>query len=139
MKRMFFVLSLLASFATTSAFATEQIPASIELAFQRQFNGAHIDNSESVNGMIRISFTINNEQRNAYYNGDGELVILARQIDMNALPEALRSELQTRYAGYLVSGVYQFEEQGKVRYFSVLQKGGKSAIFSANGKKWIRA
>lgn len=133
MKRLLFLSALFVSLAILPSFANAaNIPGALQ-SFFKTFRGAQNVNWTEVDDMLRVGFTMDGQQEFAYYSSD-ELVVVAREITTEDLPEALRAQL-AQYPGYNVAQVFELEKNKSKEYCVMLESPSKH--INLKGKtKW---
>jgi hypothetical protein len=102
-------------------------------SFYKTFQNAQNVNWSEVDNMLRIGFTMNGREQFAYYSSD-ELVVVATEIKVKELPEALQQQLAA-YKGYTISRVYELNRNNVKEYCVVIDSSSKQ--ISLKGKnKW---
>jgi hypothetical protein len=136
MKRLFIAFSLMALLFATTSFANDPRANPLILqSFYQTFSGATIVNTTEVEGMTRISFTLDEETRYAYYNAAGELLVVTKQLSLSQLPKALQAELKEHYSNFTLSDVYVFTTE-QTEYYVVLDSSDEHLVLSSTSKKW---
>jgi hypothetical protein len=71
--------------------------------------------------LVKVSFVYNDEQAEAYFNNDGDMVAAGRYIGPKQLPMAIIRQIDQKYVGYAVSPkVIEYESDGAIAYFVTL-------------------
>jgi hypothetical protein len=137
MKHLFIAFSFMACLFATTSFAndTKTNPVILQ-SFYQTFTGATNVSATEVDGMTRISFTIDEETRYAYYNVSGDLLVVTKQLSISQLPKALQADLKKNYGSFFVSDVYEFTTDEKTEYYVVLDNGGDHLVLSSVSSKW---
>ena len=73
----------------------------------------------------------------AFYNMDGELMGLTRNISSAQLPVNLQTSLKRNYNGYWISDLFEVANNNGTSYYVTLENGDKKVVLtSANGSEW---
>lgn len=134
MKKIFVIL-VAASF-TLSSYAAP-VPSTITEAFKIEFSEAKDVKWHEYEEFIVASFTLEGKEKNAYYNYDGQLVVVAEVIAKRQLPKNLLNELDKYNNSSSV--VYKMENEAETSYFAVLKNDAGITILRSFGKKWTVA
>jgi len=131
MKRLL-LISLATCLVSVSAFAAEtNFPDPLN-SFYKTFQNAQNVNWTEVDDMLRIGFTMNGHHRFAYYSND-ELVVVATEIKVEELPEALNTQL-SEYKEYVISQVYELNKDNTKEYCVVLDNSLKHLVLKGSNK-----
>jgi hypothetical protein len=138
MKRIIITLSVLFTLAvTTTAFASEvKVSSSVMQAFKARFADAENITWSQANGFTIAEFTLEETKQFAYFNGAGELTVVAQPLTMKQLSKAQQTGLHKNYAGYTVVDIYQLEDNEEIKYYAVVENDSKKIILSTSTSKW---
>ncbi|RYZ00783.1 MAG: hypothetical protein EOO11_00445 [Chitinophagaceae bacterium] len=139
MKTILLALSLLAGTFFTNARASETpIDPSVSAAFQSRFaNATEVAWSEA-GALYKVRFVLDGLTANAYYNGDGSLLALTRQLSSSELPAALRNSLRSSLGNRWVTDLFEVKnEKGSTYYVTLENAEGKVVLESVRGRKWV--
>jgi hypothetical protein len=132
MKRLFFIITLVACLASISSFATETNSPDVLRRFYDTFKNAQNVSWTEVDDMLRIGFTLNGQQQFAYYC-DNELVVVATEIQSQELPKTLKTQL-SKYNGYIVTQVYELNKDNVKEYCIVMDSPSKHVVLKGRTK-----
>lgn len=133
MKHLFFSVCLFACLFSLPALAKDKNFPDVLTSFYKTFQNAQNVNWSEVDDMMRIGFTLNGREQFAYYSND-ELVVVASEIKVEELPEALQQQLSV-YRGYKISKVYELKKDNVKEYCAILDNSSRH--ISLKGKnKW---
>jgi hypothetical protein len=137
MRHLIIAFALIASVYTTKSFAAEKNISPIVMeTFHHSFKDAKNVTWEDINGLIRVNFTSEDKESYAYYNNDGELLVLAKSISLSELPNGLQAGLKNKYADYTVINIYKLESDDHNEFCVVLSKDNKMLTLNGTFKKW---
>ena len=127
-----------AMFVSLSAFANdEKVSPKVLNAFNTEFTSAQEVEWTATGDYFRASFDINGVKVSAYYNADGELMGLTRNISTAQLPVSLQANLKKNYSGYWISDLFEVAKNNGTSYYVTLENGDKKVVLtSANGSDW---
>ncbi len=127
-----------AMFVSLSAFANEgKINPKVLNAFNTEFTSAQQVEWTATNDYYRASFDMNGVKVSAYYNLDGELMGLTRNISSAHLPVHLQASLKKNYSGYWISDFFEVANNNGTTYYATLEDGNKKVVLkSASGSEW---
>ena len=122
---------------TATAAGEEKIDARVLDAFQKEFATAREISWTSGRNYYQASFYYNEQYVSAYYNNEGELIGLTRNISPVDLPLALQSDLKKNHSDYWISNLFEVSNENGTAYYITLEDAENSVVMkSANGKSW---
>lgn len=133
MKKLF-IAALIVVAAGTSAFAGDvfNVNYKVKSSFEARFAGAQNVAWSAKENFIRASFTIADENVEAFFDGEGELIGLSRKVDLKKLPLNAIQKIKKDYAAYQVTEVIEFDRDGDKSYFVSLEDGSKKQILEVS-------
>ena len=137
MKRFLFTLGVLVTLAATTAFASEvKVSASIMHSFKSKFAGAESISWSQANGFTIAEFTLDDTKQFAYFDGAGELTVVAQPLTVKQLSKAQQANLRKKYKEYTVVDLYQLDDSNEIKYFAVVENDSKKLILSTTSSRW---
>jgi hypothetical protein len=133
MKRFFFTLTLALGLFSLSSFANDNDDVSpVALAsFKTSFKNAN-EVSWSVNDLYyKASFTMNGQYIAAFYDLEGKMVAMTRNITSIQLPLSLQSSLKKHYGGYWISDLFEMANDGVTSYYITIENGDSRIVLKA--------
>lgn len=121
----------------SDARANGLVPVTVMQTFFEKFTGAQNVQWEQKNGFNIASFTMNHIKQSAVYSEEGELIVVARQIDQAAISGKLNADLKNRFGGFYATSVFEMKDDSGTSYFATITNGSKERILKANGNKWV--
>ncbi|MBS1573766.1 MAG: hypothetical protein JST09_00565 [Bacteroidetes bacterium] len=136
MKKMIIAAAML---VTISTFANEEKnvnPKALN-SFRTEFSTAREVEWTTTSDYYRAAFDMNGQKVFAYYNTEGELMGLTRNISSTQLPLHLQSNLKKSYEGYWISDLFEVSNNNGTSYYVTLEDGEKKIVLkSASGSDW---
>jgi hypothetical protein len=131
-------LILLLSFINLSAFCfADDSPAitnQVLESFKKDFTGAAEVQWEQYADEFKATFTMNMQVLSAYYNYEGELLFVKRNISSPQLPLKLLMDLKKRYSeGYWIGGLVEITSGDQSTYFLTLQNADEQVVLKSKG------
>lgn len=138
MKKMIMTLAIAVS--TMSVFATEaNVSEKVLNAFKTEFNAAKEVKWTTGENYYQASFLYNEKYVNAYYNEEGDLMGLTRNITTTELPMALQANLKNDYNSYWVSDLVEVTKSEGTSYYITLENADtKLVLKAAGGYNWAQ-
>jgi hypothetical protein len=127
-----------AMFVSLSAFANEKkVNSRVLYAFQNEFTTATEVEWKAASDYYVASFSMNGQRVAAYYNTDGHLMGITRNVSSAQLPVALQTNLKKNYAAYWISDLFEVANNNGTSYYVTLESGNSKIVLqSANGSDW---
>lgn len=131
------VFAISGIFNTANANETLATPQAIS-AFEKQFSAAKDAIWEDFGSVYKVSFWHEGRFTAAYYDANGDMVSLNRNVSMTELPSALKKattkKLQSAWMSELV---YVVSKDEKAYYATFETADNKIIMKSVNNRKWI--
>jgi hypothetical protein len=133
MKKALVALSLLLTVGLTTVLANEEtkIDPRILTAFQKEFSFAKNVRWEVGKEYTQANFSLNDQGFVAWYNTEGELLSVARNILYNQLPLSVIKALGDKYADANLSGIIEVTRDNESSYLMNAEKKGKKYLLKA--------
>ena len=132
MKKIILMLAItLSSFA---AFAGEEnVDTKVLNAFNREFTGAKDVKWTANKTFYKASFVFNGQYVYAFYQLDGELMAITRNISSLDLPMKLQTNPKKGYEGYWISELFEVSNSDATKYYITMEKADSKIILKSNG------
>jgi hypothetical protein len=136
MKKM--ILTLAIAVCTFSAFAGEtNVSEKVLKAFNTEFTTAKDVQWTAGENYFMARFQYNEKYVFAYYNIDGDLLGLSRNITTVDLPLALQTNLKKDYSNFWVSDLLEVSKTEETIYYITLENADtKIVLRAAGGGSW---
>lgn len=133
MKKLF-IAALFVVAAGTSAFAADvtKVNYKVKSNFESRFTGAKNVVWSTTDAYLKASFSIADENVEAFFDGEGDLIGLSRKVDLQKLPLNAIQKIKKEYASYKVSEAIEFDRDGDKAYFLSLEDGTKKQILEVS-------
>ena len=137
MKKILFLLGLVATMGVCSAYPSEKVSPKVLASFKSEFSAAQNVVWETGNNYFRAEFSLNEQRIFAYYSPEGELINIARYISSLQLPINLFSNLKNAYSKYWISDLFELSNSEGIHYYVTLETAdSKMTMRSTNGGSW---
>ncbi len=129
MKKLILSAAIMLAIAASSFAKTTDVNAKILNHFTTEFKGAENVKWVSFDEYTEAIFTWNAQDMRAFYNENGERMILSRKIPFEQLPVNALLTIEKKYAGCSATETIEFNsvEEG-LCYYTRMQKNGKEII-----------
>lgn len=120
-----------------SAFAAngkEEVNDRIIKSFQKEFAGAQHVQWESAKEFVKATFTLNEQVVYAYYDQDGRLLGVTRNILSGQLPINLLTDLKKSYTTkYWITDLFEMAANNENVYYVTLENSDYKLVLKSNG------
>ena len=139
MKRLLLTLTVALSLISLSSFANgedhEVSPRAIK-SFNSSFKNATEVYWTITNNYYKVNFAMSGQYVSAFYDADGKMIALTRNISSLHLPIALQADLKKNYDDYWISDVLETATEDGTSYYITLETADTQLILKSNGDSW---
>ena len=139
MKRLLLTLTVALSLISLSSFANgedhEVSPRAIK-SFNSSFKNATEVYWTITNNYYKVNFAMSGQYVSAFYDADGKMIALTRNISSLHLPIALQADLKKNYDEYWISDVLETATEDGTSYYITLETADTQLILKSNGDSW---
>ena len=133
MKKIFLSLAAVALMGI-SAFANgndEIVSQKTLAAFKSDFTHASHTTWEQKDGFIKATFSLNGQTLSAYYDYDGELKAVVRNICSDQLPLGLLASLKKEYDGFWITDLFEISADNQTTYYVTIENSDKKIVLKS--------
>ena len=132
------MMTLAIALTTVCAFAGEEkVAPKVLEAFNTEFSTAKDVEWSIGEDQYTATFNYNGAYVFAYYNEEGDLLGLTRNLTPNALSMTLQNSLKKNYSDFWVSDLFEVAKNGGTDYYITLENADKKIVLhAAGGKDW---
>lgn len=135
MKKIILILAI--TISTLSAFAGEEVNPRVLASFKNEFASAKEVAWTVTADYFKAEFTFNGQYVNAFYNTDGELMGLTRNITSLELPMNLQASLKKTYEEFWISDLFEITRSNSTGYYITLENADTKIVLKATvGEDW---
>ncbi|MDO6434324.1 hypothetical protein Q4E93_27180 [Flavitalea sp. BT771] len=102
-------------------------------SFHKDFGNAKNIRWEQKTGYVKVEFTMNDQVLYAYYNNDGQMTAVVRNIVSDQLPISLLTPLKRDYTGFWISDLFEIAADEQTTYYVTLENADKKIVLRSNG------
>lgn len=137
-KKIVLAAALLLTVGVTSSFATPTDGGNdaVTISFRKDFKKAEVIQKEVGKNFTKITFRLNNMVMFAFYNEDGTLLAITRNITSNQLPLQLLMDLKQNYGNYWICDLFEYSGDGNTNYYVTLENADSRVILRSNSTDW---
>ncbi len=138
MKRLFLTLTVVFSLFTLSSFADEgTIAYRAKESFNNTFRNASEINWSTTSNLYKVNFNLNGQYIAAFYDAEGKMIAMTRNISSTQLPIALQTSLKSYQDKYWISDLFEVGDDSGTTYYITLENADTKLILkSASNSDW---
>jgi hypothetical protein len=126
------ILMLAITISSFAAFAGEEnVNTKVLNAFNREFTGAKDVKWTANKTFYKASFVFNGQYVYAFYQLDGELMAMTRNITSLDLPVKLQTGLKKGYEGYWISDLFEISNSEGTKYYITMEKANSKIVLKS--------
>ena len=135
MKKTIFATAMMLTIGLTSSFANtnDNINEQVTASFSKDFAGAKEVRWQKANNYAKATFAMYGQVMFAYYNENGELIGLVRNILSDKLPMGLMTDLKKNYNDRWISDLFEMHSEGQSTYYATLETADETLVLKSNG------
>ena len=139
MKRLFVILTIALSTLSLSSFANDKgddvSPKAIK-SFNSSFKSATEVNWSVGSNYYKANFALNGQYISAFYDAEGKMIALIRNITSLQLPITLQADLKKNYDCYWISDVMEVANDEGTSYYITLENADTQLILISANDSW---
>jgi hypothetical protein len=139
MKRLVLTLTIALSMISFSSFAKDDVavsPAALE-AFKNSFKNATDVNWSASETLFKADFSLNGQFVAAYFDDNGKMVAMTRNISSLQLPITLQASLKNDFENYWISDLFEIANDDGTSYYITLENADTRLVLkSSAGSEW---
>lgn len=138
MKRLFIILTIASASLLNHANAADKVASAQVLAsFQSVYSKATEVSWTNMGSMYKVSFFLDGKSATAFYQPDGSLVAVTRNVSSLELPASLKANLMNELDNGWISDLFVMSTtEGDIYYATLQNASNKVVLKSSNHKKW---
>ena len=133
------IIMLAVTISSLAALASEEnVDKKVLNAFSQEFAGAKDVKWTTNETFYKASFVFNGQYVYAFYQLDGELLAMTRNISSLDLPISLQTSLKKGYEGYWISDLFEISNNEGTKYYITMENAdSKLVLKSTNAGDWV--
>ncbi|MGN6164592.1 MAG: hypothetical protein ACTHOF_08630 [Flavisolibacter sp.] len=136
MKHFLISLALLLVFGTNTFASDTMVSPNVLRSFQKKFSTAKEVSWSAGNEIYKAEFVYSDQYITAYYDADGSLLALTKNISSTQLPLLLGKSLKENYEGYWISALVEVSTQFETTYYATLETADSKVILQSTQNRW---
>ena len=138
-KKIVLAAAMLLTIGINSSFAapTDGGNDAVTASFHKDFKKAQVLETQTGKNYIKFTFKLNDMVLFAFYNEDGQLLAVSRNIKSNQLPIQLLMDVRKDYANYWISDLFELTIDGNSNYYITLENAdSRITLRSYDSNDW---
>jgi len=137
MKRLLVTLTIALSFISLSSFANaDDVSPKAVKSFNKSFKNATEVKWTVTDNYVKADFALNGQYVSAFYNEDGSMIALTRNLSSLQLPITLQADLKRNYDCYWISNVLEVANEEGTSYYITLETADDQLTLKSSGDNW---
>lgn len=134
MKKMILSVVVMLFIGVSSTFAnrTENVNQKAQNSFSKDFAAAKEVKWESTKEFSKVTFTLNAQVMTAYYNTNGEMIAITRNIVSGQLPISLLTSLKKDYSEFWISDLFEMAAENSTTYYVTLENADTQLVLRSD-------
>jgi hypothetical protein len=137
MKQLFFSILLFFTFGVNTFAADTAVSPNVLQSFQNKFSSAKEITWTAGKEIYKAEFVYRSQYISAYYDADGNMLALTKNILSTQLPVFLGNGLRERYQGYWIADVIEFSTEEGTSYYATLENAHEKVILKSSQNSWM--
>ena len=133
MKKLMIAAALLISLGAFAGKENEKVNEKVLNAFNSEFTNVHEVEWTASADYFKASFALNGQMVSAFFNTDGELMGMTRNIPSSQLPVSLQTSLKRNYGSFWISNLFEVSNSNGTSYYITLENGDSKFILKSSG------
>lgn len=121
MKRIFFTLTVVLSLISFSSFAGDDITPAALQSFKSSFKNATDVVWTTTSNHYKATFALNGIYVSAYYDANGKMAAVTRNISSLQLPVTLQTSLKKDHENFWISDLFEMANEDGTTYYATLE------------------
>jgi hypothetical protein len=127
------IFVLLTSISSAFANGKEEVNERIIRSFEKEFAGAQHVQWASTKDFVKVTFTLNEQVVYAFYEQNGNLLGVTRNIVSSQLPINLLTDLKKNYSTHWITDLFEMASNNENVYYVTLENGDQKLILKSSG------
>lgn len=137
MKRLFATLTIALSFISLTSFAHDkETPDAALQSFKSSFKNATEVSWTATNDYYKATFTLNGQNVSAFYDGDGKMIAITRNISPSQMPIVLQSNIKKDYENFWISNLFEVASDQGTNYYITLENADTRLVLKSIAGEW---
>ncbi len=137
MKHFLFLIAFSAIlFAEKSKAQNTLVSEAVKTSFYNSFSNSTKVTWTEIKGIYRADLTIANSPVTVFYNMEGEMIAVAKYVNVGDLSLSLKNDLQAKSNDLELKEIFQVSNDESSNYYATLENEEKIIVLVSEGKHW---
>jgi hypothetical protein len=127
------VFVLLTGISSAFANGKEEVNERIVKSFEKEFAGAQHVEWNTTKDFVKVTFTLNEQVVYAFYEQNGNLLGVTRNIVSSQLPINLLTDLKKNYSTHWITDLFEMASNNDNVYYVTLENGDQKLVLKSSG------
>ena len=127
------VFVLLTSISSAFANGKEEVSDKIIKSFEKEFAGAQDVQWTTNKDFVKVTFTLNEQVVYAFYEPNGNLLGVTRNIVSSQLPINLLTDLKKNYSSHWITDLFEMASSNENVYYVTLENADQKLVLKSSG------
>src|SRR5215203_610724 len=139
MKPLLILMMIVSSLFATTGNATEIVSPKALKSFETTFATATEAAWTITENYYKVEFQLNGQTLSAFYNEEGKLIGVSRNISSLQLPIILQTELKKEFPKYWIADLFEMSTENGVEYYLTIEDADTKTILksSTSSSYWM--
>ena len=135
MKKQILTLVMLLGLGLSSVFANdaEGVSDKVIKSFKKEFASAQEVQWEKSKDFVKVTFKLNDQIMFGYYNEEGEMIALTRNITSVQLPINLLADIKKNYSQFWITDLFEIAMNNATDYYITVENSDFSIVLKSSG------
>ncbi|HEX2536315.1 MAG TPA: hypothetical protein VHK69_21385 [Chitinophagaceae bacterium] len=140
MKKKLFAIAAAFLMISTATFAAgkQPVPGAVQKSLTRTFGTATDIQWKTTDNFFKASFVVNDRQQEAFFDVDGSLIAVSRNVFVNQLPASLQAGVKGQETGFTVTSLFELVSEKGTEYYISYSNGKETQTYKSGGEVWTR-
>ncbi|MBO9199967.1 MULTISPECIES: hypothetical protein [Niastella] len=127
------IFVLLTSISSAFANGKEEVNERIIKSFEKEFAGAQNVQWLTTKDFVKVTFILNEQVVYAFYEQNGNLLGVTRNIVSGQLPISLLTDLKKNYSTHWITDLFEMASNHENVYYVTLENSDQKLVLKSNG------
>jgi hypothetical protein len=136
MKRLFVTLAIFAISLSSFANPTDKVSAAALTSFNNTFKNITDVEWTVGDNFYKANFSLNGQYVNAFYDVNGEMLALTKNISSTQLPLTLQTSLKEQSKNFWIADLFEVANNEGTTYYVTLENGDTKLVLKSESNDW---
>ena len=132
MKPLFILMLTVSSFFSTAGNAADIVSPKALKSFEKTFTNATEVAWTITENYYKVEFLLSGQTINAFYNEEGKLIGVSRNISSLQLPIILQAAIKKEYGNYWITDLFEMSNDDGAEYYLTIEDADNKTILKSS-------